>query len=170
MTTYKGRNDLWFIASFALATAALLFTGNYWIGGPLLLVFTLCVLPQTYQVASDGVHIRAGLVRRYIPYNVITFVGPVRRRTKSGSNAGWRLPPLRTELGDPHRTGRRARFHRRCSQPHAAPGKARHELSPDAGLVRRASGRSMRRRRRWRNHDRSNSQKIRTPRRNSNLP
>jgi Bacterial PH domain len=76
MTTYKGRNDLWFIASFALATAALLFTGNYWIGGPLLLVFTLCVLPQTYQVASDGVHIRAGLVRRFIPYSVITFVGP----------------------------------------------------------------------------------------------
>ena len=65
-----------FIASFALATAALLFTGNYCVGGPLLLVFTLCVLPQTYEVASDGVHIRAGLVRRYIPYNVITYVGP----------------------------------------------------------------------------------------------
>jgi hypothetical protein len=74
--TYKGRNDLWFLAAFALATAALLFTGKYWIGGPLLLVFTLCALPQTYLLAADGVYIRAGLVRRFIPYNVITFVGP----------------------------------------------------------------------------------------------
>ena len=74
--SYKGRNDLWFIAAFALATAALLFVGNYWVGGPLLLVFALCVLPQTYVLAADGVHIRAGLVRRFIPYNVITFVGP----------------------------------------------------------------------------------------------
>jgi hypothetical protein len=74
--TYKGRNDLWFIATFALATAALLFTGNYWVGAPLLLVFVLCSLPQSYLVAADGVHIRAGVVRRFIPYNVITFVGP----------------------------------------------------------------------------------------------
>jgi hypothetical protein len=74
--TYKGRNDLWFIAAFALATAALLWTGNYWVGGPLLVVFALCMLPQRYEVASGGVHIRAGLVRRFIPYNVITFVGP----------------------------------------------------------------------------------------------
>ncbi len=74
--TYKGRNDLWFIAAFALATAALLFTGNYWVGAPLFLVFALCVIPQTYLLEADGVYIRAGLVRRYIPYGVITFVGP----------------------------------------------------------------------------------------------
>ena len=74
--TYKGRNDLWFAAVFALATAALLFAGKYWIGGPLLLIFALCVMPQSYDVAGDGVYIRAGLVRRFIPYEVITFVGP----------------------------------------------------------------------------------------------
>lgn len=74
--TYKGRNDRWLIAVFALSTAASLFAGNYWIGGPLLLVFALCLLPQTYELAADGVDIRAGLVRRFIPYNVITFVGP----------------------------------------------------------------------------------------------
>jgi hypothetical protein len=76
MTTYKGRNDLWFTMGFALATAALLFAGKYWIGAPLLLVFALCSLPQSYDLAAEGVQIRAGLVRRYIPYDVITFVGP----------------------------------------------------------------------------------------------
>ncbi len=74
--TYKGRIDLWFAAVFALAAAALLYNGLYWIGAPLLLVFALCSWPQTYEVAADGVHIRAGLVRRFVPYGVITFVGP----------------------------------------------------------------------------------------------
>jgi hypothetical protein len=74
--TYKGRNDLWLIAIFAIGTATLFLAGKYWIGGPLLLLLTLCALPQTYLLAADGVYIHAGLVRRFIPYNVITFVGP----------------------------------------------------------------------------------------------
>lgn len=74
--TYKGRNDLMVVCAFALATLALLVSGSYWMGAPLAVIFALCLLPQTYLVAADGVYINAGLVRRFIPYNVITFVGP----------------------------------------------------------------------------------------------
>lgn len=73
---YKGRNDRWFVAVFALATAALLFAGKYWIGGPMLPIFALCVWPQRFETVGDGVRIRAGLVHRFIPFEVITFVGP----------------------------------------------------------------------------------------------
>jgi hypothetical protein len=73
---YKGRYDLWFVAVFALATAALLFAGKYYIGGPMLPVFALCLWPQRFETAGDGLRIRAGLVHQYIPFEVITFVGP----------------------------------------------------------------------------------------------
>ena len=74
--TYKGRNDLWMVAAFVIPMAALFWAGNYWMGVPFALVFMLWLLPQRYSVAADGVYVRAGLVQRFIPYNVITFVGP----------------------------------------------------------------------------------------------
>jgi hypothetical protein len=74
--TYKGRNDMLVVAAFALTTVAFLVAGTYWMGAPLAIIFALCVLPQTYQLAPDGVYVNAGLVRRFIPYSVITFVGP----------------------------------------------------------------------------------------------
>jgi hypothetical protein len=73
---YKGRNDLWFVAVFAVATATLLAAGQYWIGGPMLPIFALWLMPQRFETSGDGVRIRAGLVHRYIPFDVITFVGP----------------------------------------------------------------------------------------------
>jgi hypothetical protein len=73
---HKGRNDLWLTAVFAVTIAAVLAAGNYWIGGPMLLIFALCVYPQTYETTPEGLRIRAGLVRRWIPYDAITFVGP----------------------------------------------------------------------------------------------
>lgn len=73
---HKGRNDLWIVAAFVVPMAALFWQGNYWMGVPLAIVFVLCLLPHRYQVEADGVYVTAGLVQRYIPYNVITFVGP----------------------------------------------------------------------------------------------
>lgn len=73
---YKGRNNVLVVGAFALTTLALNVAGTYWMGAPLAVIFVLCMLPQTYLLATDGVYVNAGLVRRYIPYNVITFVGP----------------------------------------------------------------------------------------------
>lgn len=74
--TYRGHNDLWMVAAFAVSMGALFWTGNYWMAAPFAVVFVLWLLPQSYCVAADGVYVSAGLVRRFIPYNVITFVGP----------------------------------------------------------------------------------------------
>ena len=74
--TYKGRNDRLVVGAFALTTIAFVVSGSYWMAAPLAIIFVLCMLPQTYQLAPDGVYVNAGLVRRFIPYAVITFVGP----------------------------------------------------------------------------------------------
>jgi hypothetical protein len=36
----------------------------------------LCTWPQRFETVGEGVRIRAGLVHRFIPFEVITFVGP----------------------------------------------------------------------------------------------
>lgn len=64
------------VAAFVIPVAALFWAGNYWMAVPFAIAFTLWLLPQRYSVAADGVYVRAGLVQRFIPYNVITFVGP----------------------------------------------------------------------------------------------
>ena len=64
------------VGAFALTTVALIVAGTYWMGAPLAIIFALCIMPHTYQLAPDGVYVNAGLVRRFIPYSVITFVGP----------------------------------------------------------------------------------------------
>jgi hypothetical protein len=72
-----------------------LYAGNYWIGAPLLLVLVLCMLPQSYTAAADGLYIRAGLVQRFIPYGVITFVGPC----SGGRNLALALDGVRLRYG-----------------------------------------------------------------------
>ena len=70
--THQNRNDWWLVAAFALGVSASLGAGLYWIGGPCLLLFVLCVYPQKYVITERGLWIRATLFRRYIPYAVIT--------------------------------------------------------------------------------------------------
>ncbi len=64
------------VAAVVIPVAALFWAGNYWMAVPFALAFALWLLPQSYYVAADGVYVRAGLVQRFVPYNVITFVGP----------------------------------------------------------------------------------------------
>jgi len=42
-----------------------------------LLVLVICAYPQSYRTAEEGLLIRGGLWRRQIPYQAITFVGPI---------------------------------------------------------------------------------------------
>lgn len=74
--THQGKNDWWMILAVAAGIAASLSAGLYWVGGPALVVLMLCIYPQTYRMGADAVEIRAGLVKRSIPYEEISFVGP----------------------------------------------------------------------------------------------
>jgi hypothetical protein len=74
--THKAKIDWWIAAALALGVLAPLAGGKLWITIPLFLAVGICGYPQYYQTAEKGLIIRAGLIRRTIPYNAITFVGP----------------------------------------------------------------------------------------------
>jgi hypothetical protein len=56
--------------------SASLGAGLYWIGGPALILFVLCVYPHRYETGERGLLIRASLFRRTIPYAAITQAEP----------------------------------------------------------------------------------------------
>jgi hypothetical protein len=74
--THKAKIDWWIATALALGVFAPLAGGKLWITIPLFLAVGICGYPQYYQTAENGLIIRAGLVRRVIPYDAITFVGP----------------------------------------------------------------------------------------------
>jgi hypothetical protein len=73
---HKSRNDWWLVAAFLLGVSASLGAGLYWIGGPALILFVLCVYPHRYETGERGLLIRASLFRRTIPYAAITQAEP----------------------------------------------------------------------------------------------
>jgi len=87
----------WLLAvAIALGVLVLLVGGDYWIAGPVLLVLILCAYPQRYVTTSAGLLVRAGLVRRMIPYQAITFIGP--SGEAEGEPAPW-LETVRIQYG-----------------------------------------------------------------------
>lgn len=74
--THKAKIDWWIAAALALGIFAPLVGGNLSITIPLFLAVGICGYPQSYQTAEESLIVRAGLIRRVIPYNAITFVGP----------------------------------------------------------------------------------------------
>ena len=73
---HKNRNDRWLVAAFLLSVSVSLGADLYWIGGPALLLFLLCVYPQRYETTPQGLAIRAALFRTVIPYRAITQAEP----------------------------------------------------------------------------------------------
>jgi hypothetical protein len=73
--THDAKYDWWILAAIALGIGVLLVARDYWIVCPVLLVLTICAYPQTYVTTPSALVVRAGLVRRSIPYNAIRFVG-----------------------------------------------------------------------------------------------
>jgi hypothetical protein len=78
--THKSKLDWWLPSAIVLAFAAFVVTHSYWIAGPVLLILMLCAYPQTYETTPQGLIVHAALMRHRIPYQVITFVGPVTDR------------------------------------------------------------------------------------------
>jgi hypothetical protein len=93
--THKAKIDWWIAAALALGVAAPLAVGGLWITIPLFLGVGICGYPQCYQTTETGLVIRAGLIRRVIPYDAITFVGPSGGRVsvRYGMNAGMAIVP-----------------------------------------------------------------------------
>ena len=74
--THYGKSDWGLILAVAAGVAVSLTAGLYWVGGPALLVLMLCLYPQKYRTAARGLVVETGLIRRFIPYDAITFVAP----------------------------------------------------------------------------------------------
>jgi Bacterial PH domain len=75
--THIAKFDWWSIAAIVFGFLVILAGCNYWIAGPVMLVLALSAYPQSYVTTSSGLLVRAGLMRRLIPYQTITVVEPV---------------------------------------------------------------------------------------------
>ncbi|HXS97593.1 MAG TPA: hypothetical protein VN736_23500 [Candidatus Limnocylindrales bacterium] len=80
--TYDCKFEWWLAGAAVIVLGALLLGGNYWIGGPVLLILTIGAYPQSYDVSAEGLVVRGFLSRVTIPYRVITYVGPERGRVR----------------------------------------------------------------------------------------
>ncbi len=74
--SYKAKIDWWIAAAILIGVAAPFAGCKLWITVPLFLGVGICGYPQSYQTTEKGLVIRAGLVKRVIPYEAIAFIGP----------------------------------------------------------------------------------------------
>lgn len=75
--THIAKFDWWSVGAIVFGFLVILAGCNYWIAGPVMLVLALSAYPQSYVTTSSGLLVRAGLMRRLIPYQTITVVEPV---------------------------------------------------------------------------------------------
>jgi hypothetical protein len=73
---HQAKIDWWIAAAIMVAIVLPAAEEHYWIAALPLLILLSCCVPQSYETTSTGLLIRAGLVRRHIPYRDITFIGP----------------------------------------------------------------------------------------------
>ena len=71
-----GKFDWWCVGAAGFGVLVVLAGCNYWIAGPVLLVLALSAWPQYYVTTPGGLLVRAGLMRRLIPYQSITIIEP----------------------------------------------------------------------------------------------
>jgi hypothetical protein len=96
--THKAKIDWWIAAALAVGIVAPLVGEKLWITIPLFLAVGICGYPQYYRTSEEGLIVRAGLLRRVIPYEAITFVGPceedaARVSVRYGNRAGITITP-----------------------------------------------------------------------------
>ncbi len=74
--THKAKIDWWIPAGILVGVLAPFAGTKLWITIPVFLALAICGFPQYYETAESGLVIHTGLLRRMIPYEAITFVGP----------------------------------------------------------------------------------------------
>jgi hypothetical protein len=73
---HNAKIDWWIAAAVTIGVLIPAAQGQYGVAALPLLILLGCCAPQSYQTTPEGLLIRAGLVRRFIPYGSITFIGP----------------------------------------------------------------------------------------------
>jgi hypothetical protein len=73
---HKAKIDWWIAAVVTIAVILPASQDQYLVAPLPLLILLICCAPQSYLTTSEGLLIRSGLVRRFIPYGAITFIGP----------------------------------------------------------------------------------------------
>jgi hypothetical protein len=73
---HKAKIDWWIVIAVTVGVLVPAAQGAYWVAPLPLLILLSCCAPQSYETMADGLLIRAGLVRRFIPYRSISFIGP----------------------------------------------------------------------------------------------
>lgn len=73
---HAAKVDLWLGIAIVAGIAIPLASRAYWASGFILALLLICAYPQWYTTTPEGLLIRAGLTRRLVPYEAITFIGP----------------------------------------------------------------------------------------------
>jgi len=73
---HRSKLEVWLFAAIFYVVAVLALWGDYWVGGPVLLILLILSFPHSYVLAPEGLRVRAGIARWVIPYGAITFVRP----------------------------------------------------------------------------------------------
>jgi hypothetical protein len=73
--THEAKIDWWIAAALVIGILSPLVGCKLWITVPLFLAVGICGYPQHYRTTDNALVIQAGLVRKVIPYEAITFVG-----------------------------------------------------------------------------------------------
>jgi hypothetical protein len=74
--THHSKVDVYVLFAIVMALGVFLL-GDYWIAGPILVVLLLCAYPQSYETTPKALLVRRALNRLVIPYETISFIGPV---------------------------------------------------------------------------------------------
>ena len=73
---HNAKIDWWIAVAVTVGVMVPAWHGQYGVAALPLLILLGCCAPQSYQTTAEGLVIRAGLMRRFIPYRSMTFIGP----------------------------------------------------------------------------------------------
>ena len=73
---HAAKIDAWIVVAILAGTVAPVLSHAYWASGFVLAILLIAVYPQFYKTTPTGLVIYAGLTRRFVPYETITFIGP----------------------------------------------------------------------------------------------
>jgi hypothetical protein len=77
---HRSKLEVWLFAAIFYGVLVLALWGDWWVGGPVLLILLILSFPHTYVLTRDGLRVRAGLARWVIPYQGMAFVQPAGER------------------------------------------------------------------------------------------